>query len=144
MKRAIALVLAVLLLCFCAAGCTPTGRAHSAARIINKNITDITALAEKILETGKVPEDAFIMGVEDITYCAPDWVNFRTGARGMGSETAYCGFYYSPEDKPIGFQGTDMELTAEGSGWAWQESDGDNEYYTERIQFGWYYYEMYF
>lgn len=144
MKRIKGLLAAVLLLCFCGAGCTPMGRAHSAARIINQDLQGITSLAEKILETGSVPEDAYYAGVERIGYVAPDWVEFRTGSRGLVPSAAYCGFYYSPEDQPMGYQGADMELTEDGSGWAWEEAGGDNSYYTERIQFGWFYYEMYF
>lgn len=143
MKRAVSLVLALLLLCFCAVGCTPTGRAHSASRIINKDLTDITALAEKILETGEVPEDTLYAGVEEVIYIAPDWVGFVTGSLEESDETAYCGFYYTRSDQPMGYQGQKMDLTAKGSGWTFQEPDG-GEYYTERIQFGWYYYEIHF
>lgn len=144
MKRAVSLLLALLLLCLCAAGCTPKGRAHSASRIINKDITDITALAEKILETGEVPEDALYTGVEDVVYTAPDWVGFVTGSLKESDQTAYCGFYFSRDDRPMGYQGQEMELTAKSSGWTYQEPDGSSEYYTERIQFSWYYYEIHF
>lgn len=148
MKRVLSLLLAILF-CLSAAGCTVLGRKISASGIINKDLTGITALAEKVLQDGEVPEDAFFQGVESIDYCAPDWVGFTTGGRGIGPETAYCGFYYSKEDKPLGFQGTDMELLEDGAGWSWQgekdgQGGGDNHYYTERIQFAWYYYEMYF
>lgn len=149
MKRAVCLLLALMLLCFCASGCTVWERKNFASRIINGDIDSITTLAEKILYEGAVPEDAFIEGVERIGYVEPDWVGFYTGIRGSVPETAYCGFYYSRDDKPMGFQGTDMELTKDGSGWSWEgkpdgQGGGDNSYYTERIQFSWFYYEAYF
>lgn len=149
MKRKLSLLLAALFLCLCAWGCTPTGRRSSALKIINKDLEGITALAEQILDTGEVPEDLFIEGVERVTFVEPDWVEFCTGIRGSVPETAYCGFYYSKEDRPMSFQGADMELVEDGSGWSWEgekdgQGGGDNSYYTERILYGWFYYEMYF
>ncbi len=149
MKRKLSLLLAALLVCFCASGCTAWGRKNISSRIVNRDLEGITALAEQILETGEVPEDTFIEGVERISFVEPDWVEFCTGIRGSVPETAYCGFYYSKEDRPMSFQGADMELVEDGSGWSWEgepdgQGGGDNRYYTERIQYGWFCYEMYF
>ncbi len=143
MKRALALLLSALLLCLCASGCTPMGRRMSATKIVNENLNDITDLAEKILETGKTPEDAFFVGVEKIDYAPPDWVGFQTGSREEDGETALCGFYYSRSDRAMGYRGEDMELTADGSGYSWQDDAGQRSYYTERFQFSWFYYEIY-
>lgn len=143
MKRGFSTVLAVLLLCVCCTGCTAGDRARFSAKIINGNLNDITSLAETVLKTGEVPEDAFFEGVETISYTAPNWVDFCTGARDGSPDPAYCGFYYTPEDRPMGYQGKDMELTAKNSGWGWQDPNG-GEYYTQRIRSRWFYYEMYF
>ncbi len=147
MKRFLSLVLA-LALCLCAAGCSPRGRKNSATRIINSDLNAVTDLADGVLSTGKVPEDAFIKGVESIDYAAPDWVAFITGSREEDGGSAVCGFYYSPEDKPMGYRGEDMELAADGSGYSWQGSQGGLEaekdsYYTERCQAKWFYFEVY-
>lgn len=148
MKRKLSLLLAAVLVCLSASGCSAAGRLNGASRIVNEDLEGITALAERILQEEKVPEDASLAGVEKIEYRAPGWVGFTTGSRGEGNSAAVCGFYYSRDDQPLGYQGEEMELSASGAGWAWQggaESggDGENRYYTERFQFYWYYYEMY-
>ena len=56
----------------------------------------------------------------------------------------YKGFYYSPENQPLGFQGTDMDFIEDGQGWRWKEEDGDNWDYTEKIMDKWYFFEMHF
>lgn len=148
MKR-LAVFLLAAAVCLCAAGCSPRGRKNSATKIINSDLPAITAVAEKVLETGEIPEDASFPGVESIEYSAPGWVGFLTGSRDDGSSSACCGFYYAPSDQPMGYQGADMALTADGSGFSWQEKEGAQEeegshYYTERCQYGWFYFEMYF
>lgn len=56
----------------------------------------------------------------------------------------YCGCYYSPDDVPLSFQNTGIELTPAGDGeWAWQE-EGDNHGTTRKIMDKWYYFEASF
>lgn len=31
-----------------------------------------------------------------------------------------------------------MTLAPSGAGWCWEETEGDNWYYTERLRSGWY------
>ncbi len=153
MKRLTACVLALLALCFALTGCSERGRKNAASRIINQNIVEITRTANEVLETGEVPEGADFSGVERISYAAPDWVGFQTGGReqsGDDAGEAYCGFYYSPDDEPLGFQGEDMDLvpdTGTDGVWTWQGEDnsgsGGGSYYTARIQQCWFYYEIY-
>ena len=43
------------------------------------------------------------------------------------------------------FQGLDMAGAApSGEGWLWEEKDGDNRCYVERLAPGWFYYKMQF
>lgn len=49
-----------------------------------------------------------------------------------------------PYGLPAGFQGTNMPLAPEGSGWSWREKGGDNVYYTQELCDGWWYYAMSF
>lgn len=37
-------------------------------------------------------------------------VDFWCSGSGLGSATSYSGFYYSPKDIPLGFQGADMDF----------------------------------
>jgi len=71
-------------------------------------------------------------------------VEFEMSSWGIVPASAYEGFYYSPEDKPMGFQGIGVQFTPEGAGWAWREASGDNRQYTERITAHWYWYKAIF
>lgn len=73
-----------------------------------------------------------------------DMVDFYCGGAGFGSATAYCGFYYTAEDdiRAIWCAPKYGEKMIEcGDGFLWQQEDGDNQYYTEEICDGFYYYE---
>ena len=61
-----------------------------------------------------------------------------------GSSTAYEGFYYSEDDRPIGFQGTELDFVQDGTGWSWKEEDGDNCEHIEKITAHWYWFRMSF
>ncbi len=66
---------------------------------------------------------------------------FCKGA-GIASAGTYAGFYYTREDQPVGFDGTALNFTkTKNGGWRWEEENGDNYEYTERIAAHWYYYE---
>ena len=56
----------------------------------------------------------------------------------------YYGCYYSPDDVPLAFQNTDVELSRDGHDyWVWQ-ADGDNHGATSKIIDHWYYFEASF
>lgn len=71
-------------------------------------------------------------------------VEFVTSSFGIVPSGNYKGFYYSPADQPMGFQGSDMDFTPSGNGWYWEEPDGDNQEYTEKIIKFWYWFEFQF
>lgn len=71
-------------------------------------------------------------------------VQFDTVGFGIVPSSSHWGFYYSPEDKPLGFDGTDVEFKESGKGWLWQEENGDNRNYTEKITDNWYWFKMEF
>lgn len=75
-------------------------------------------------------------------YPAAGMVEFITKGTGIGSATAYEGFYYSEDDRPIGFQGTEVDFARDDTGWSWEEADGDNHERTERITACWYWFRM--
>ena len=74
-------------------------------------------------------------------------VDFSCGGAGVGAGTSYVGFYYTPENDMASVwcapSSADL-LTPSGEGFAWQESEGDNRYYTEHICGNFYYYEASF
>ena len=56
----------------------------------------------------------------------------------------YYGCYYSPDDVPLAFQNTEVELTQGETGyWIWQ-GEGDNQGETYRIEENWYYFKATF
>lgn len=74
-------------------------------------------------------------------------VDFSCGGAGVGSETAYVGFYYTLENDMAAVwcaPSSADALTPSGNGFKWQESNGDNQYYTEHICGNFYYYEASF
>ena len=75
-------------------------------------------------------------------------VDFSCGGAGMGSGTSYVGFYYTPDDDMAALSWcgphSAAALKPAGNGYEWQESNGDNRYYTEHICGNFYYYEASF
>lgn len=89
----------------------------------------------------KTLEKLFLnIGVEQITIF-DKYIEFSLG--GVGS-TYYCGAVCTDDGNPVGFDGSDMQIVADGRGWSWQEVNGNNKYYTEKIIDNWYFYEMRF
>ena len=74
-------------------------------------------------------------------------VDFSCGGAGVGSGTSYVGFFYSPTNDMTAVwcaPSSADSLTPSGSGFEWQEQNGDNRYYTEHICGNFYYYEASF
>ena len=74
-------------------------------------------------------------------------VNFSCGGAGVGSGTSYVGFYYTTDNDMTAVwcaPSSASLLTPSGNGFEWQESNGDNWYYTEHICGNFYYYEASF
>lgn len=120
-------------------------RSYSRKNKIFKMVTDNIELLNESVSSGEYDEAYKIKGIEDIsTYRTSTgrlYIDYYCYGFGIVPSSIYYGFCYVAEDKPIGFQGTDVKLTKSGSGWAWQEPSGDNYCYTEKITDHWYYYE---
>ena len=74
-------------------------------------------------------------------------VDFSCGGAGVGSGTSYVGFFYTAADDMTDVwcaPYSEASLEPSGSGFAWQEENGDNRYYTEHICGHFYYYEASF
>jgi hypothetical protein len=97
---------------------------------------------EQLLKVAESNEEFKSSMVEDVNRHY-DVVDFECGGKGMGSETYYCGFYYSKDDKPstVWFAG---DIIIFNDGWSSTAESGDNTYYTEKITDNWYFYEMHF
>ena len=74
-------------------------------------------------------------------------VEFSCGGAGVGSGTSYVGFYYSSNNDMTAVwcaPSSASQLKPSGDGYEWQESGGDNRYYTQKICDNFYYYEASF
>ena len=71
-------------------------------------------------------------------------MEFQVTSWGLGSSACYTGFYYTPNDSLLGFQGTKAGFVKDGNSWKWEEQYGDNKEYLKKITDHWYWYKMYF
>ncbi len=109
--------------------------------IVNKNLD----ILNESINNNDYDEAYKIDGIEKIEsqYLGGNksFVDFYCYGVGLAPSSIYYGFYYVNPDEPLGFQATRVELEVDGDGWEWEESNGDNYYYTEKIVDHWYYYE---
>ena len=73
-----------------------------------------------------------------------DVVAFYMGGFGLAPSSVYYGFYYSPEDIPVGTgEGQLVKAEGDNAGWSWQ-GYGDNGGEIRKIKPHWYYYKCWF
>ena len=71
-------------------------------------------------------------------------VAFNMGGFGLAPSSVYYGFYYSPEDIPVGTgEGQLVKAEEDSACWSWQ-GYGDNGGEIRRIKPNWYYYKCWF
>ena len=112
------------------------------ARFVRQNAAALTALAEEALAAG-FGGDFSYPGVKSVRYTVymKDGTLYRPYVEfHMDSLIGYSGFYYSPADIPIPFQGvSDALLTPTASGWYWEHRG--NHGTTAKITDHWYSFE---
>lgn len=134
-------LLAALLVCIAAA----RRDGSDTARFVRQNQAELTALAEEVLAAGFGGDEVFYPGVICINYAVymesgtfwRPFVEFHTDHL-----SGYSGFYYSPTDIPVTYQGADVTLQKTNTGWAWEHPGGYGT--TEKITDCWYTFEAYF
>lgn len=111
--------------------------------LVNKNY----AIILEDIKENDFSDSEKIKGIKDIS-CSESYIDFYCGGRGMGSETSYFGFYYSEKnaiDVKENFDYPKGEvLKQDGKGYSWDEVDGDNRFYVEKIMDGFFYYETHY
>ncbi len=106
----------------------------------------LEAYASELLEQcEEITYDEY--GPWDVT-CRPEekQVEFHTGSSGFGSETAYCGFYYSPDNQHkacMQAEGVPLNVSESGNLADWY-GEGDNWGKSTRLMENWFWYEAYF
>ena len=94
------------------------------------------------LNAGVPADDAVLFGYKYVN----TWEGEHSMLEFLISSTGgtYYGCYYSPDDVPLAFQNTDVELTQCGhDSWKWS-AEGDNQGKTMKIMDHWYYFESTF
>lgn len=142
MKKGIAILLllcAVVMLTGCG-----RNRKETAFRIVEDNLE----VLKNDIKQGDFAMSASIEGIESVDAekevglsVAIGFVEYSCGGAGFGPSTAYWGFYYSEDDDLSEIWCAGTPLVASGDGFLYEQSDGDNRYYTEHIVDHFYYYE---
>ncbi len=110
--------------------------------VFNKNEESIT----EAVESGNFYDAMEIKGIYEVSVYQ-NYVDFQCGATGIVPSSSYYGFFYSPYNDPaviLGSGHTVDEFTQEGDGFIWNEPEGDNEFYVEKLAECFFYYEMHF
>ena len=111
---------------------------------VKNNEAQLAEVDSSVIERGSA-EGASVSGVQEIVYHSDSkMVEFLCGGFGLAPSSSYTGFYYSPSDVPLGFQGEVMSLVKTDTGWSYEQVNGDNQYETEKIVDRWYYFHMSF
>lgn len=116
----------------------------SITHFVENNSEELMQYAENMIQTANAGESVIYKNFEVTYWKNEDMVEFLVKKKGIGSSNSYEGFYYSPNDKPLGFHGNQVDFIPSESGWMWKESDGDNWEYTEKILKHWYWFEFHF
>lgn len=138
MKKALSLLLAAALL-LCLAGCG--GGLRSKKKIValyQKN--EKTFLAA--VETGDYAAVRELRGVEDVfVRDGGREIQFWCGGFGLVPGTSYWGILWLKDAEVFAeLAATSVEWSAEGVGWRYRQSGGDNDFYYEPLGNGFFYY----
>lgn len=137
----LALCITVLLLIFFAG----SYKRYSDKKSIRNLVLNEMEFLNQCIETEAYEKIAELHGVSQLVYRNKEeetvTVEYLCESSGIASSGWYAGFYYSSEDIPLGLQGISRSFIEKGKGWKWQEENGDNYEYIERITDHWYYYE---
>lgn len=111
---------------------------------VQRNHGELTEFSQAAMEHFHDPQVRTYRGWTVDCFPGGNIVQFTVSSFGLGPSASYQGFYYSPQDVPLGFQGTDVTLEAANGGWQWTEQDGSNWGKTEKITDHWYWFEAHF
>lgn len=111
--------------------------------LVNENQIEIT----NAIENNNFENIEKIKGIEDITV-EENYIDFYCGGKGIGSATSYYGFYFSKDNAIDVKENIEYPkgetLQQDGKGYSWNESNGDNRFYVEKITDGFFYYESHY
>lgn len=112
------------------------------AYYVKNNQNKLESFVENVIETNDLSTKTTYNGWDVFYRKEANMVEFITFAFGIAPSSTYKGFYYSPNDTPLGFQGVNLTFTKNDTGWVY--NDGNNIEYTEKVMDHWYWFEMNF
>lgn len=145
MKKAVALISVLLALVFSLTSCSSSDGITDKEDIINMFTENEDAIISAV-NSESFDEIEKIHGIQSIDI-SNDYIDFSCGGAGFGPSTHYYGFFYSADDDLLAWNGGACpadELYECGQGYKYQQTDGDNEYYVEKIGEHFFYYEAHF
>ena len=116
----------------------------STFQYVKNNTEQLTVEALSVIESGIYANHQY--DKTTVTYYPTAHypiVEFSTGGFGIAPSGYYTGFYYSPQDIPVRFNGDGTAVEEYKNGWVYQ-AVGDNHGYTEKICNNWYWYKFWF
>lgn len=116
----------------------------SVSDIIENNQEELDSFSKDLIANNTINVKTKLHGWDVSYWSDSKKVEYMIKSIPIIPSSTYEGFYYSPEDKPMGFQGVEVTFTEDGDGWRWDEEDGDNWQYTERIKENWYSFKAHF
>ena len=143
----IAIVVVIFAMLFLSPKLAKTFSKQKAFSYVQNNQTELCQLAQDIIE-GKI-KTPYQQGDYSVQYfkspsaASEPIVEFNGHSYGIVPSGYYTGFYYSPKDIPVRYNGSGTAMEPFKNGWAYQEA-GDNHGYTEKICDNWYWFEFYF
>lgn len=117
---------------------------QSAFEYVQNNCADLESFATELIADSDKDISTTYMRWDVSYWHDTNSVEFITHNKGIVPNSVICGFYYSPENIPLGFQGFQMKFDEYGSGWKWIDAESDNWEYTERIIDNWFWFEVNF
>ena len=136
--KKVLLIIVILLLCFFLV----PGKNHKEQ--VFKIVQDNQEVLQECVKTNDYERAKKIDGIEEVKYYQTGpYTEFYCYGEGIVSSSVYYGFYYSPDDAPLGIlYAAEEDLEPDEKDFSYETPDSDNWYYTERITKNWYYYEV--
>lgn len=117
---------------------------QSTFEYVQNNCTDLELFATELI-AGSGKDTSTTYKRWNVSYWRDtNLVEFITHSKGIVPNSVIFGFYYSPDNIPLGFQGFQMKFDEYESGWKWIDEKSDNWEYTEKIIDNWFWFEMNF
>ena len=144
-KNAVALITALLASVFSLTSCSLSDGLTDKEDIIKLFVKHEEAI-QSAVNSENFDKIEKIRGIQSV-YIYDDYIDFSCGGSGFGPSTHYYGFFYSADDNLLAWNGgmcSPNELYENGQGYTYQQTNGDDMYYVEKIVDHFFYYEAHY